>query len=544
MFNGTAPFNIGRLGGTATTYHDGSTDEVVLYKRILTAAERTWLYNGGSGRTYTDLTATSMGWYDNDYKYTGSQPHAVTEVDRGDFSDTFTYDQNGNMACRTESNITYLQTYNAENRIASIAKLASGDCSTPGNYAAKWDFGYDGDGVRTSQLYTPYNASGEPQGATVTSYFFGGALESSGAAGSSSRTVKKYYSFAGQSIAMKDADFAVNGFKYFLSDHLGSVSLVLYKDQNNIEHSEQQRYLPFGQPRAMSPAITSTDLTYTGQRALPDTGLMDYRARFYSPSLGRFLQPDSIIPGAANPQSWNRYSYTVNNPVRFNDPTGHEICDADGYCGGQSMDPATYLKKSILHQYGITMSEEDDANNSDAKAWDLQNLRNIYSALGKINGALNGKLKSLVGGATFKWGEHDPNGGTSTYHGLTYSTTISFYTIGNAAIRQQNIFHEFGHLIDNSPGMVDVFSQDPGINNSDFLDDNGYLDSHALIDPNHDMIQHPMSINGADPISAQQEHWADIFANYVAGNINSTSLSGAAMNTFITGALAPYIGTP
>ena len=45
MLNGTAPFNIGRLGGTTTTYHDGSTDEVVFYKRILTAGERTWLYN-------------------------------------------------------------------------------------------------------------------------------------------------------------------------------------------------------------------------------------------------------------------------------------------------------------------------------------------------------------------------------------------------------------------------------------------------------------------------------------------------------------------
>jgi RHS repeat-associated protein len=132
--------------------------------------------------------------------------------------------------------------------------------------------------------------------------------------------VKKYYAFAGQTVAMKDADFATNGFKYFLSDHLGSVSLVLSSTGTILE---QQRYLPFGQPRAMSPAITSTDFTYTGQRNLPDTGLMDYNARFYSPSLGRFIQPDTIIPSAANPQSWNRYSYVSNRPVNLNDPTGH-----------------------------------------------------------------------------------------------------------------------------------------------------------------------------------------------------------------------------
>jgi RHS repeat-associated protein len=59
-------------------------------------------------------------------------------------------------------------------------------------------------------------------------------------------------------------------------------------------------------------------------------GLMDYRARFFSPALGRFLQPDSIIPDQTNPQAWNRFSYVKNNPVNFNDPTGHKECD-DAY---------------------------------------------------------------------------------------------------------------------------------------------------------------------------------------------------------------------
>ncbi|HAV77845.1 MAG TPA: hypothetical protein DCX53_10900, partial [Anaerolineae bacterium] len=86
----------------------------------------------------------------------------------------------------------------------------------------------------------------------------------------------------------------------------------------------------FGAPRTTPSfaAVTSTDLTYTSQRDLPGTGLMDYKARFYSPALGRFTQPDTIIPGAANPQSWNRYSYVHNNPIRYNDPTGHWIVSA------------------------------------------------------------------------------------------------------------------------------------------------------------------------------------------------------------------------
>ena len=173
--------------------------------------------------------------------------------------------------------------------------------------------------MRTASLTTPYDGNGQPQTASLTRYYFGGALETTGS------SVKKYYSFAGQSVAMKEG----STFKYFLSDHLGSTSLVLSATGTILE---QQRYLPFGQPRAMSPAITSTDFTYTGQRDIPNTGLMDYKARFYSPALGRFVQPDSLIPGMANPQSWNRFSYTLNNPIRFNDPTGHCAVDGDNWC--------------------------------------------------------------------------------------------------------------------------------------------------------------------------------------------------------------------
>lgn len=43
----------------------------------------------------------------------------------------------------------------------------------------------------------------------------------------------------------------------------------------------------------------------------------------YSPYINRFLQPDTIIPDLSNPQSWNRYSYVMNNPINLSDPTGH-----------------------------------------------------------------------------------------------------------------------------------------------------------------------------------------------------------------------------
>jgi RHS repeat-associated protein len=65
-----------------------------------------------------------------------------------------------------------------------------------------------------------------------------------------------------------------------------------------------------------------TDKLFTGQR-LDSTGLYFYGARYYDPQIGRFISPDSIVPNPADPQSLNRYSYCLNNPLKYTDPTGH-----------------------------------------------------------------------------------------------------------------------------------------------------------------------------------------------------------------------------
>ncbi len=62
-------------------------------------------------------------------------------------------------------------------------------------------------------------------------------------------------------------------------------------------------------------------------------GIYQFGARFYSPELGRFLSADPMGPQPFNPQSLNRYSYALNNPIRYTDPSGHDIqCSTDGDC--------------------------------------------------------------------------------------------------------------------------------------------------------------------------------------------------------------------
>ena len=84
-------------------------------------------------------------------------------------------------------------------------------------------------------------------------------------------------------------------------------------------------YFPFGETRSET-GLLGTDKKFTGQR-LDGTGLYYYNARYYDPAIGRFISADSIVPNPADPQSLNRYSYCLNNPLRYIDPSGHAPWD-------------------------------------------------------------------------------------------------------------------------------------------------------------------------------------------------------------------------
>lgn len=92
-----------------------------------------------------------------------------------------------------------------------------------------------------------------------------------------------------------------------------------------------------------------TDIGYTGQR-LDATGLMFYHARYYSPILGRFISPDTVVPDSKNPQAWNRYSYTANNPLRYTDPSGHcfLLCAAIGAVVGGLFDGIVSVVSQVV----------------------------------------------------------------------------------------------------------------------------------------------------------------------------------------------------
>lgn len=61
---------------------------------------------------------------------------------------------------------------------------------------------------------------------------------------------------------------------------------------------------------------------YCGHEHLPWFGLINMNARLYDPTIGRFLSPDPFVQMPDNTQSFNRYSYCLNNPLKYTDETG------------------------------------------------------------------------------------------------------------------------------------------------------------------------------------------------------------------------------
>jgi RHS repeat-associated protein len=128
----------------------------------------------------------------------------------------------------------------------------------------------------------------------------------------STSTNTSYYYLGSSLIAM-----SVNStLRYVHQDHLTGTSVVSDSAGSLISSI---KYTPFGETRA---GDVPTDKKFTGQR-LDSTGLYYYNARYYDPTIGRFISADPFMLRPSYPQGLNRYSYVFNNPLRYTDPTGN-----------------------------------------------------------------------------------------------------------------------------------------------------------------------------------------------------------------------------
>ena len=202
----------------------------------------------------------------------------------------FAYDASGNM---TNDGITTNYVYDAENR---FVKLGSTVANT-----------YDGSGLRIEKV----------TGGSTTVYIFSGAeviAEYTPSAATTAPTMEYIYS-GSRLLATLDASHNPT---YRQSDHL---SARLFTDASgNVIGT--QGHLPFGEGWYLTGTVDKWK--FTSYERDSDTNLDYAIMRFDSARLARFMSPDPLgsSAGAANPQSWNRYAYVLNNPVTLGDPLG------------------------------------------------------------------------------------------------------------------------------------------------------------------------------------------------------------------------------
>lgn len=254
-----------------------------------------------------------------DYPTNGVQPHAVLSAN----GNTYLYDANGNMTQRNTAAGNQVLRYDEQNRLVEVT-----------NGASVVRFGYDYAGNRLWR-----EANGE------LSLWIEGVYEE--------KKGRKYCHVVADSrrvcvfepslvsvvsrpvvgapapvpgSAVAAMSFAVRILKqpkyyYYHPDHLSSTNLVTNRVGNVIQRYQNSAY---GQEKHKSNSSGyDAEHKYTDQILDEATGLYYYNARYYDPALGRFIQPDTIVPDSGDPQALNRYSYVFNNPLNFTDPSGN-----------------------------------------------------------------------------------------------------------------------------------------------------------------------------------------------------------------------------
>lgn len=224
----------------------------------------------------------------------------------------YLYDANGNMTSDGQN----CYTYNEDNNVTQVRNCTSGQLVT--------EYVYDDQGNRVIQkiysngvlsktIYTPTKSY-------ETTKLASGTVQNT-----------TYYLVNDQVAARKNPDGTKT---YYHNDNLNSANVLTDQNGNLVEKTT---YYPFG---GIQSGGTKSEILYTGQRNDATTGLDYYNARYYNPSIMHFTQADTVIPDVYNPQTLNRYSYVMNNPLRYTDSTGHCLED---FCIGELTLAATFI---------------------------------------------------------------------------------------------------------------------------------------------------------------------------------------------------------
>jgi RHS repeat-associated protein len=115
---------------------------------------------------------------------------------------------------------------------------------------------------------------------------------------------------------------------YLLRDHLGSITHVVRSTDNTYSEYSYDAWGRRRNPTDWSYNLSGqpgvfADRGFTGHEFLPWFNLVNMNGRMYDPLVGRFLNADPFIQNPGATQDYNRYSYCLNNPLKYIDPSGY-----------------------------------------------------------------------------------------------------------------------------------------------------------------------------------------------------------------------------
>jgi len=179
--------------------------------------------------------------------------------------------------------------------------------------------------------YTQFNkvfADTRDANAAYTKYFFGDYEEKH-----MGGEVTKYYFIHSPvglcAIYAVDSESSDSILWHVFTDHLGSPSVLIDADsaENKLEYSFTSWGIPRDPTDWSQSATTSllADRGFTGHEHLTEFGLINMNGRVYDPVIGRFLSPDPYVQMPGIRSGYNRYSYCLNNPLVYTDPSGEIV---------------------------------------------------------------------------------------------------------------------------------------------------------------------------------------------------------------------------
>lgn len=220
------------------------------------------------------------------------------------------------------------------------------------------------------------------------------------------------------------------GSYWMLNNHVGSNSVIVHAvNQGSAtagSHASTVNYFPYGEVNhANSPGQDLVTFKFTGQEYDAETSLYHYGARMYDPQTGRFLTPDTILPGGGKSQGFNRYMYVFGNPISYTDPTGHT--------------PEDDRKKAAQEREAIAMYKAAWKTGECNSVSSCFAVVNKYAALWRsmLNGTRAGARDARSDGGPYKekGSYEDMTGGTSVVVGgkawdITEKEAIMLVSLG------------------------------------------------------------------------------------------------------------------